>query len=122
MSNKNLTPEILEDRLIDFASRIIGLSESLPKSAPAQHISKQMFRAGTSPALNYGEARAAESKRDFAHKMKICLKELRETLVCLKIIVKRSWIQKELLDLLKKENEELISIFVASIKTSGENE
>ena len=81
-----------------------------------------MFRAGTSPALNYGEARAAESKRDFAHKMKICLKELRETLVCLKIIVKRSWIQKELLDLLKKENEELISIFVASIKTSGENE
>ena len=107
-----MTPEILEDRLIDFASRIIGLAESLPKSAPAQHISKQMYRAGTSPALNYGEARAAESRKDFAHKMKICLKELRETLVCLKIIVKRSWVKKELIDLLKKKTKNLFQFLL----------
>lgn len=117
MSKRNLTPQQLEDRLIDFASRIIGLSESLPKTPAALHIGKQLFRSGSSPALNYGEAQSAESKADFVHKMKICIKELRETLICLKIILKRNWIAANLLQDLVQENNELISIFVASIKT-----
>ena len=64
MSNRNLTPAKLEERLIEFASRIIGLTESLPRSQAAQHIGKQLLRSGTSPALNYGEAQSAESPAD----------------------------------------------------------
>ena len=70
----------LEDRLIDFAVRIIRTSESLPKSKVGKHIAGQLIRSGTSPAPNYGEeAQSAESRSDFIHRMKISLKELRET-------------------------------------------
>ncbi len=86
-----MTPQELEDRLIDFASRIIDLVEALPKTPAGKHLGGQLLRSGTSPALNYGEARAAESGPDFRHKMKVCLKELRETYVCLRIIEKRKW-------------------------------
>ena len=71
----------LEARLIDFAVRIIKLAESLPKTKIGKHIEGQLLRCGTSPAPNYGEAQGAESRFDFIHKMKICLKELRETKV-----------------------------------------
>jgi four helix bundle protein len=76
----------LEERLIDFAVMVIDLSEKLPKTFAGKHLGNQLVRSGTSPALNYGEAQAAESKKDFIHKMRICLKELRESYVCLKII------------------------------------
>ena len=69
----------LEDRLIEFATRIIQVAESLPKSRVANHIAGQLVRCGTSPAPNYGEAQGAESRPDFIHKMKVCLKELRES-------------------------------------------
>ena len=82
----------------------------------------QITRSGTSPALNYGEAQSAESKKDFVHKMGICLKELRETFVCLKIIEKANLSSDlENLTKAKKEVNELISIFVSSIKTSKNN-
>ena len=71
----------LEDRLIDFAVRIIRTAEALPKTKVGKHISGQLIRSGTSPAPNYGEAQSAESRSDFIHKMKISLKELRETRV-----------------------------------------
>ena len=71
----------IEDRLIDFAVRIIALIESLPKNKVGKHVGGQLLRSGTSPAPNYGEAQGAESRSDFIHKMKICLKELRETRV-----------------------------------------
>ncbi|WP_369618645.1 four helix bundle protein [Flavobacterium sp. CFS9] len=79
----------------------------------------QITRSSTSPALNYGEAQSAESKKDFVHKMGICLKELRETYVCLKIIEKAN-LSTDLENLTKAKTEvnELISIFVTSIKTS----
>ena len=70
----------LEDRLIDFAVRIIAISGKLPASYASEHISRQILRSGTSPAPNYGEARGAESRADFVHKLKIALKELNETL------------------------------------------
>ncbi len=89
---KKLTPQELEDRLIEFASRIIGLVEALPKTAAAKHLGGQLLRSGTSPALNYGEARGAESPSDFIHKLRVCLKELRETFICLKIMVLRDFV------------------------------
>jgi four helix bundle protein len=116
---KKTTPQEVEERLIEFASRIIDLVEALPKKAAAKHLGGQILRSGTSPALNYGEAQAAESRDDFVHKMKICLKELRETLVCLKLIAKRKWFAENKLAPLIAENNELVSMFVASIKTAG---
>ena len=73
----------LEDRLIDFTIRIIRTAESLPKTKVGNHIAGQLIRCGTSPAPNYGEAQSAEPRSDFNHKMKVCLKELRETRVWL---------------------------------------
>jgi four helix bundle protein len=77
---------VLEDRLIDFSVQIIELVSKNHHNFSAYHLSKQISRSSTSAALNYGEAQAAESRKDFIHKMKIVLKELRETFICLKII------------------------------------
>ena len=109
----------LEERLIDFAVDIIRIAESLPKSKVANHIAGQLIRCGTSPAPNYGEAQSAESRADFIHKMKVCLKELRETRVWLLMIVRAKLIKTvSKLDALIQESNELISIFVTSIRTA----
>ena len=109
----------LEERLIDFAVRIIRTAESLPKTKAGNHIAGQLIRCGTSPAPNYGEAQSAESRSDFIHKMKVSLKELRETKVWLLMIVRANLIKPtSKLETLIKENNELISIFVTSIKTA----
>jgi len=76
----------LEDRLIDFAVRIIKLSTRLPKTPAGRHIAGQILRCGTSPAPNYGEARGAESRADFVHKIRVVFKELNETLLWLRIM------------------------------------
>ena len=109
----------LETRLISFAARVIDLVEKLPKSLVSKHLGEQLIRSGTSPALNYGEAQSAESREDFIHKMKIGLKELRETMASLRIIQLRNYFPNEKLEPLIKENDELISIFVASTKTAS---
>lgn len=112
----------LEERLIDFAVRIIRIAESLPKTKIGNHISGQLIRCGTSPAPNYGEAQSAESRSDFIHKMKICLKELRETKVWLIMIIRANLMKpKSMLEPDIIENDELISIFMASIKTAKQN-
>jgi len=85
------------------------------------HIAGQLIRCGTSPAPNYGEAQSAESRSDFIHKMKVALKELRETRVWLFIIVRANLIRPtSKLEPLINENNELISIFVTSITTAKE--
>lgn len=76
----------LRERLVQFACRVIDVTEALPKTVAGHHLGSQLVRSGTSPALHYGEAQAAESSADFIHKMKVCLKELRETYNCLQII------------------------------------
>lgn len=112
----------LEDRLIDFAVLIISISESLPKTRAGNHLAGQIVRSGTAPALIYGEVQAAESRNDFIHKMKIALKELRETNVCQKIIKKKGYeIDANNLTYALKETNELISIFVKSIDTASKN-
>ncbi|MEA1986515.1 MAG: four helix bundle protein [Candidatus Marinimicrobia bacterium] len=108
----------LQDRLIDFSVRIIKLSEKLSKSTKGKHISNQILRSGTSSAANYAEAQSAESRKDFIHKLKISLKELRETEVWIKIIIKSEFFNSSLLESLLKENDELISILFKSIDTA----
>ena len=113
----------LEERLIDFAVRIIRTAESLPKTRAGNHIAGQLIRCGTSPAPNYGEAQSAESRSDFIHKMKVSLKELRETRIWLLMIVKANLIKPpSKLEPLINENNELISIFVTSVKTAKQKE
>ena len=115
-------PTDLEDRLIDFSVEVINVIEALPSAKAPNHIASQLVRSGTSPAPNYAEARSAESRRDFVHKMKIALKELRETLVWLKVIKKKGYCETEMMTTIMKENDELISIFVSSVKTARDND
>lgn len=112
----------LEDRLVEFASRIIDVVEALPNTRAGNYIAGQLIRCGLAPALLYGEAQGAESRDDFIHKMKINLKELKETRVCLKLIIKRQMIKpSNRLDDLRKECEELIKIISKSIETARKN-
>jgi four helix bundle protein len=108
----------LEERLIDFAVRIVNLSASLPKTAAGKHIAGQILRSGTSPAPNYGEARGAESHADFIHKLRIVLKELNETSVWLRVIERSKMLRKELMSDIVGENKELCRIFTASLRTA----
>ena len=109
----------LQDRLVAYAVRIIKLSESLPETKAGKHVSSQILRSGTSPAPNYGEAQSAESKADFVHKLKIALKELRETEIWLKIIAEAHMIESmyQLAPLLQ-ETDELIAIVFTSVETA----
>jgi len=112
----------LEDRLIDYAVLSLEIAKLLPNTFEGRHLGSQLIRSGSSPALNYGEAQGAESGKDFLHKIRVILKELRESLICLKIIEKRSLIND--ITILEKaigESNELISIFVKTAKTSQEN-
>ena len=111
----------LDERLIEFASTIIDISEALPRTIAGTHIAGQIVRSGTAPALHYGEAQGAESRNDFIHKMKIALKELRETFNCLRIIKRKNWFDETKLISCIDENNQLISIFVKSIETAKKN-
>ena len=109
----------LEDRLIDFTIIINDVIDTLPNTRLGNYLAGQMIRSGTSPALHYGEAQSAESTADFIHKMKVILKELRETLIGLKLIRKKKLSKDELLvETAIKENDELVAIFVTSINTA----
>jgi len=112
----------LEERLIDFAVRIVKLSARLPKTAAGRHIAGQILRSGTSPAPNYGEARGGESSADFVHKLRIVLKELNETSIWLRIIERSEIVKRELLADIISENSELCRIFTASLKTARQRQ
>ncbi len=107
----------IQERLIDFAVSIIGLSSALPKTKEGRHVAGQVLRSGTAPAPNYGEARGAESLNDFVHKLSIALKELNETDIWLAIILKAGMLTNRDVDPIKNEGEELGKILGASIKT-----
>jgi four helix bundle protein len=111
----------LAERLIDFAVAMIKTAERLPKSFAGNHLAGQLTRSGTSPALHYGEALSAESRNDFIHKMKVALKELRETLNCLKIINRIGWLDSSVVAADIKECNELTAIFVKSVVTAEKN-
>ncbi len=112
----------LEERLIDFCVQVIDLAEALPHTRVGNHIAGQLIRCGTSPAPNYAEAQSAESRNDFIHKMKLVLKELREVRVWLLIIQRKALVKiPEKVSTILPECNELISIFVASVKTAKRN-
>jgi four helix bundle protein len=103
-------PYDLEDRLIHFAVDVLNAVESLPSNEAGKYFRSQMIRSGSSPALNYGEAQAAESRRDFSHKMQIVLKELRETQVALKIVGLKGMGDSEAMKELRDESAQLVAI------------
>ncbi len=108
--------------MIEFAVRVLNVVESLPNSRAGNHVAGPLIRSGTSPAPNYGEAQSAESRKDFIHQMKVALKELRETLVWLLNSPRKPLVEPlDKCSPLIDENNELISIFVASIATAQEN-
>jgi four helix bundle protein len=108
----------LQQRFILFAADIIALSEKLPNSRQGRHICGQMLRSGTATAANYAEARGAESRSDFVHKLGIVLKELNETAIWLELIVRRALLGAEKVAPVVAENRELCRIITASIKTT----
>ncbi|RYY98698.1 MAG: four helix bundle protein [Chitinophagaceae bacterium] len=108
----------LDGRLIRFADHIIEIAESLPATISGKYLAGQLVRSGLSPALQYAEAQSAESPADFIHKIKISLKELRETYSALRIIACRRWCPDTVLQPVLQENNELIAIFVTSVKTA----
>lgn len=112
----------LEERLIDFSVMMIDVIEKLPNAKGANHIGSQAIRSSSSPALNYGEAIEAESRKDFIYKMSICRKELRETRNSLRILIKRPY--REILpegEIALKECKEFLAIFSKSIQTAKRN-
>jgi four helix bundle protein len=112
----------LENRLIESAARVIEVIEALPNTRAGNYIAGQFVRCGLAPALLYGEAQSAESRDDFIHKMKIVLKELKESRVCIKIIIRKQMIKPiNRLDNLNAECEELIKIISKSIDTAKKN-
>lgn len=109
----------LEERLLAFAVAIIRLVERLPRTPAGTHAAGQLLRCGTSPLSNHGEAQAAESVDDFIHKLRICLKELKETRRWLKLIVRVPLLKPESqVTPVLQETEELIRIFAKSIQTA----
>ena len=109
----------LEERLLEFSVRIIKLVEQLPNTRAGNHVAGQVLRSGTSPYPNHGEAQAAESRRDFIHKLHISLKELRETSIALRIFLASNSPKKEnkLPDLIDECNQ-LTVIFQKTVTTA----
>ena len=112
----------IEERLIRFAVRILKVCDSLPKTPAGKHVSDQLLRSGTAAAPNYAEGRSGESKRDFAHKLRIALKELNEARVWLKMIIEAEMLSADLLQDLSRECDELCRILHASIQTVQRNQ
>lgn len=121
MENNN-TKFDLEDRLIDFACMCLEVCELLPHSKAGANLEYQLSKSGTASALNYGEAQAAESRADFLHKMKIVLKEISESRVNLKIIKRKPVVVHEKVEVAFNESDELMAIFLKSIKTAKSND
>jgi four helix bundle protein len=112
----------LKDRLIEYTCRMIDVAEALPDTRAGNYIAGQLIRSCHSPTFNYGEVQAAESPKDFVHKLGIVLKELKECRIALKIIHKKEMIKPVTkLDPIYKETEELIAIIARSIATSKKN-
>ena len=118
MSREGSRPSELQKRLIRFAAKIVDVSVRLPRTREGRHIGSQVLRSGTATAANYGEARGAESRSDFIHKLPIVLKELNETAVWLELIAECSLIPKEKLVGIVAENQELCRIIAASVRTA----
>jgi len=123
MSVKSDRTYDLQERLLGFTERIVDVVEALPATRIGNHIAGQLTRCGTAPLANYGEAQAAESRKDFAHKLKVALKELRETRLWLLLIQRKAMAgPPKRLDPVLSECDELASILFTSIRTAQKND
>ena len=111
----------LEERLLEYAVRIIRLVDALPATRAGRHVANQLLRCGTSPLANHGELQGAESRRDFIHKLCICLKEIREARRWLRLVHRVPLLAPAKIDPLLSETEALIKIFAARIRTAKRN-
>ncbi len=111
----------LEERLLEFSTQIIQIVDALPNTRASNHIAGQLLRCGTSPYGNHGEVEAAESRRDFVHKLRVCLKELKETRRWLQLIQRARFLPEPKTTPAFMETEELIKIFFTSIRTAERN-
>jgi four helix bundle protein len=111
----------LEGRLLEFSSSIIRLVDALPNTRAANHVAGQLLRCGTSPLANHGEVQAAESRRDFVHKLRICFKEFKETRRWLRLLHHSQLVPASKILPILRETEELIKIFAVSIRTAEKN-
>src|SRR5206468_4353196 len=107
----------LEERLLEYAVRIMRLVDALPRTQAGRHVADQLLRCGTSPLANHGELQGAESRKDFIHKFSVCLKEMRESRRWLRVVYRVPLVRPAKVEPLLGETEELIKIFSASIRT-----
>ncbi len=112
----------LEDRMVDFACMCLEVCDLLPNTRTGQNLEHQLSKSGTATALIYGEAQGAESRADFLHKMKMCLKEIKETRINLKIIMRKPVLVHEKVDVAFVETNQLMAIFLRSIETAQKND
>ncbi len=119
MKKENTAVYDLEERLLDYGASVIRLTRGLSQDYAERHVGNQLLRSGTAPCSHHGEAQAAESPADFVHKMRLGLKELRESERWLKLIQRASLISNtDILASLLNETDQLIRIFVTSIRTA----
>jgi four helix bundle protein len=111
----------LEDRLLEITARIVTLVDALPNTRTGNHVAGQLLRCGTSPYAHHGEVQAAESRKDFIHKLGVCFKELKEVKRWLRLLIRLQLVSLEKLRPLLLETEEIIRIFGASIRTAEKN-
>ena len=113
-----MTPDELSERLWKFAARIGKVVDALPDSRMGRHVAGQLVRCGTAPGPNYDEGCAAESRADFAHKLSIVLKELKETRGWLRFCIIAELLPEKRITPLLDEAEQLIRIVASSIVTA----
>ena len=111
--------EQIQRRLIEFAARTTRVAKVLPRTVEGRYIAQQLIRSGLAASPNYAEARAAESRADFVHKLRIVLKELNETMSWLEQIVANGLLSRDKMTAVIAENQELCWIIAASIKTAA---
>jgi four helix bundle protein len=112
----------LEERLLEFAVRIIRVTEAMIRSRAGTYVADQLLRAGTSPYGHHGEVEGAESRDDFIHKLKVCYKELREARRWLRLVRRTPLVKNpESIEEILGESEQLVRIFSASIRTAQTN-
>ena len=110
--------EELSDRFLDFAARVVKLTAALPRNLAGRHVAGQLLRSGTSIGSNYEEARGAESRADFIHRLSISWKEARESWYWLRLVARAQLIKPARVAKLLQEANEIAAILGQSLATA----
>ena len=114
----NEKSDTLPERLLGFAATVIKITDGLPNTVAGRHVAGQLIRAGTSCGSNYEEACGAESRSDFAHKMSIVLKELKESRFWLRLFSKTEMLTSHRTQPVLDECQQLCAMVAKSILTA----